>query len=201
MGRLVEGQQKESSLVCKEQNLLQPASPGILPTLTVGHPCPGRSGQPGQEGAAQADLDDYNLPVNTLVMANYNAWHRSAYYWAEPDIFNPDHFLEEGKLINDKEGFPVCISTATPASSAIQTPLRRSTRPARRPNLGRQNYSQNIGCPSYLWFLGEGFVVDYINTGSDPRAGIEVREELRREGRGRERGTQEKESIIEKLVK
>ena len=85
-------------------------------------------------------------------MANYNAWHRSAYYWAEPDIFNPDHFLEEGKLINDKEGFPVCISTATPASSAIQTPLRRSTRPARRPNLGRQNYSQNIGCPSYLWF-------------------------------------------------
>ena len=42
--------------------------------------------------------------------------------------------------------------TATPASSAIQTPLRRSTRPARRPNLGRQNYSQNIGCPSYLWF-------------------------------------------------
>ena len=111
LGRLVEGQQKESSLVCKEQNLLQPASPGILPTLTVGHPHPGRSGQPGQEGAAQADLDDYNLPVNTLVMANYNAWHRSAYYWAEPDIFNPDHFLEEGKLINNKEGFPVCIST------------------------------------------------------------------------------------------
>ena len=45
---------------------------------------------------------------------------------------------------------------------------------------------------------GEDFVVDYINTGSDPRAGSE---ELRREGRGRERGTQEKESIIEKLVK
>jgi cytochrome P450 family 2 subfamily J len=38
-------------------------------------------------------------------MANYNACHRSADYWAEPDILNPDHFLEEGKLINDKEGF------------------------------------------------------------------------------------------------
>ena len=48
---------------------------------------------------------------------------------------------------------------------------------------------------------GEDFVVDYINTGSDPRAGSEVREELRREGRGRGRGTQEQESIIEKLVK
>ena len=125
----MEGQQKESSLVGKEQNLLQPASPGILPTLTVGHPRPGRGGQPGQEVAAQAALAGYNLPANTLVMEIYNACHRSADYWAEPDNFNPDHFLEEGKLINDKEGFPVCISTATPASSAIQTPLRRSTRP------------------------------------------------------------------------
>ena len=38
-------------------------------------------------------------------MEIYNACHRSADYWAKPDIYNPDHFLEEGKLINDKEGF------------------------------------------------------------------------------------------------
>jgi len=50
-------------------------------------------------------LAGYNLPANTLVMANYNACHRSAVYWAQPDSFNPGHFLEDGKLITDKEGF------------------------------------------------------------------------------------------------
>ena len=50
-------------------------------------------------------LAGYSLPANTLVMANYNACHRSAEYWTQPDTFNPDHFLEEGKLITDKEGF------------------------------------------------------------------------------------------------
>jgi len=51
------------------------------------------------------EIAGYNLPANTLVMANYNACHRSSKYWAEPDKFNPDHFMSDEELIEDKDGF------------------------------------------------------------------------------------------------
>lgn len=51
-------------------------------------------------------LKGYNLPANTLVMANFSACHRSPKLWATPDDFNPDHFLDSnGQLLEDKEGF------------------------------------------------------------------------------------------------
>ena len=46
-----------------------------------------------------------DLPANTLVLANFSACHRNPKYFPEPDQFNPDHFLDNGKLVTDKAGF------------------------------------------------------------------------------------------------
>jgi cytochrome P450 family 2 subfamily K len=51
-------------------------------------------------------LRGFALPAGTLVMANYTSAHRSPEFWAKPDEFYPEHFLDEsGQLIEDKEGF------------------------------------------------------------------------------------------------
>jgi len=51
------------------------------------------------------ELAGYSLPSNTLVMCNYSACHRSPEFWEHPEQFHPEHFLQEGKLIEEKEGF------------------------------------------------------------------------------------------------
>merc|ERR1711973_514808 len=40
-----------------------------------------------------------------LVLANFSACHRNPKHFSDPDRFNPENFLENGKLITDKEGF------------------------------------------------------------------------------------------------
>ena len=41
----------------------------------------------------------------TLVMANLSACHRDPKFWSKPDQFYPEHFLENGALVEDKPGF------------------------------------------------------------------------------------------------
>ena len=53
----------------------------------------------------ETQISGYSLPPNTLVLANFSACHRSPKYWPEPDVFNPDNFMADGKLVRDKEGF------------------------------------------------------------------------------------------------
>ena len=53
----------------------------------------------------ETSISGYSLPPNTLVLANFSACHRSPKYWPEPDLFNPDNFLADGKLVLDKQGF------------------------------------------------------------------------------------------------
>lgn len=50
-------------------------------------------------------LRGFNLPANTLIMANISGCHRSTKHWAKPEQFYPEHFLEDGNLIEDKVGF------------------------------------------------------------------------------------------------
>ena len=38
-------------------------------------------------------------------MANLSACHRDPKYWAKPDQFYPEHFLESGALVENKPGF------------------------------------------------------------------------------------------------
>lgn len=51
-------------------------------------------------------IEGYELPQGTLVMANLRGCHKDPRFWSKPEEFNPKHFLtEEGKVIEDKEGF------------------------------------------------------------------------------------------------
>ena len=52
-----------------------------------------------------ATLQGYHLPANTLIMANFTSCHQSTEFWKHPEKFHPEHFLENGKLIENKEGF------------------------------------------------------------------------------------------------
>jgi len=53
----------------------------------------------------ETQISGYSLPTNTLVLANFSACHRNPKFWPDPDVFNPENFLDNGKLIIDKEGF------------------------------------------------------------------------------------------------
>ena len=51
-------------------------------------------------------LRGFHLPAGTLLMANYTSAHRSPEFWARPEEFYPEHFLDaSGQLVEDKEGF------------------------------------------------------------------------------------------------
>jgi len=53
----------------------------------------------------ETQISGYSLPANTLVLANLAACHRNPKFWPEPDVYNPENFLDDGKLVTDKEGF------------------------------------------------------------------------------------------------
>ena len=38
-------------------------------------------------------------------MANLSSCHRDPKYWEKPDKFYPEHFLENGALVEEKPGF------------------------------------------------------------------------------------------------
>jgi cytochrome P450 family 2 subfamily K len=51
-------------------------------------------------------LGGFNLPQDTLVMANLSACHRDTRFWKKPEEFYPEHFLGAGgEVIENKEGF------------------------------------------------------------------------------------------------
>jgi len=57
------------------------------------------------KAVVDVSLGDYILPEGTLVMANLTACHRDPKYWMRPDEFYPGHFLDNGQVIENKEGF------------------------------------------------------------------------------------------------
>jgi len=50
-------------------------------------------------------IESFELPQGTLVMANLSACHRDPRWWSHPDEFYPQHFLKDGKVVENKEGF------------------------------------------------------------------------------------------------
>ena len=50
-------------------------------------------------------IDGFNLPQDTLVLANHSACHKDPKLWVKPDQFYPEHFLHNGDLVEDKPGF------------------------------------------------------------------------------------------------
>ncbi|XP_006974088.1 cytochrome P450 2J4-like isoform X5 [Peromyscus maniculatus bairdii] len=57
-----------------------------------------------REVTADSTLAGFHLPKGTMVLTNLTALHRDPKEWATPDIFNPEHFLENG-LFKKRESF------------------------------------------------------------------------------------------------
>jgi len=50
-------------------------------------------------------LSGFELPHNTLVLSNLSACHRDPELWEKPEQFYPEHFLDNGALVENKPGF------------------------------------------------------------------------------------------------
>ncbi|XP_077005589.1 cytochrome P450 2J2-like [Tamandua tetradactyla] len=57
-----------------------------------------------REVVADTTVDGYYLPKGTMILTNLTALHRDPAEWATPDMFNPEHFLENGQF-NKRESF------------------------------------------------------------------------------------------------
>ncbi|KAM7324678.1 hypothetical protein ACRRTK_016983 [Alexandromys fortis] len=51
-----------------------------------------------REGAVATKLAGFDLPKGIMVLTNLTALHRDPKEWATPDVFNPEHFLENGEF-------------------------------------------------------------------------------------------------------
>lgn len=60
----------------------------------------------GHKVMHDVDFHGFHLPKGTGVVANLTACHRDPKYWANPDKFDPEHFLDDnGHFVQDKDGF------------------------------------------------------------------------------------------------
>ena len=54
----------------------------------------------------EAEVGGYTLPADTMVVANILEVHHDPAAWPDPDLFNPDRFLDrEGRFCPPKENF------------------------------------------------------------------------------------------------
>ncbi|XP_060221884.1 cytochrome P450 2J3-like isoform X3 [Meriones unguiculatus] len=51
-----------------------------------------------REVAVDTTLAGFHLPKGSMVLTNFTALHMDPKEWATPDVFNPEHFLENGQF-------------------------------------------------------------------------------------------------------
>ncbi|XP_051020380.1 cytochrome P450 2J3 [Acomys russatus] len=51
-----------------------------------------------REVSVHTQFSGYDLPKGTMLLTNLTALHRDPKEWATPDVFNPEHFLENGQF-------------------------------------------------------------------------------------------------------
>ncbi|XP_052032754.1 cytochrome P450 2J4-like isoform X2 [Apodemus sylvaticus] len=62
-----------------------------------------------REVTADSTLAGFHLPKGTIVLANFTALHRDPKEWATPDVFNPEHFLENGQFKKRESFLPFSV--------------------------------------------------------------------------------------------
>ncbi|CAH6790546.1 cytochrome P450 2J3 [Phodopus roborovskii] len=62
-----------------------------------------------REVTTDSTLAGFHLPKGTMVLTNLTALHRDPKEWATPDIFNPEHFLDNGQFKKRESFLPFSI--------------------------------------------------------------------------------------------
>ncbi|XP_026964157.1 cytochrome P450 2J2 isoform X2 [Lagenorhynchus albirostris] len=62
-----------------------------------------------REVTVDTTLGGYHLPKGTMVLTNLTALHRDPAEWATPDVFNPEHFLENGQFKKREAFLPFSV--------------------------------------------------------------------------------------------
>ncbi|XP_024611997.1 cytochrome P450 2J2 isoform X1 [Neophocaena asiaeorientalis asiaeorientalis] len=62
-----------------------------------------------REVTVDTTLGGYHLPKGTMVLTNLTALHRDPTEWATPDVFNPEHFLENGQFKKREAFLPFSV--------------------------------------------------------------------------------------------
>ncbi|XP_007106203.1 cytochrome P450 2J2 isoform X1 [Physeter macrocephalus] len=62
-----------------------------------------------REVTVDTTLGGYHLPKGTMVLTNLTALHRDPAEWATPDMFNPEHFLENGQFKKREAFLPFSV--------------------------------------------------------------------------------------------
>ena len=62
-----------------------------------------------REVEADITLAGFHMPKGTMVLTNLTALHRDPKEWATPDVFNPEHFLENGQFKKRESFLPFSV--------------------------------------------------------------------------------------------
>ncbi|NP_001411962.1 cytochrome P450, family 2, subfamily j, polypeptide 7 [Mus musculus] len=77
-----------------------------------------------REVTADSTLAGFHLPKGKMILTNLTALHRDPKEWATPDIFNPEHFLENGQFKKRESFLPFSMGKrACPGEQLARTEL------------------------------------------------------------------------------
>ncbi|XP_031232866.1 cytochrome P450 2J6-like [Mastomys coucha] len=62
-----------------------------------------------REVTVDSTLAGFHLPKGKMILTNLTALHRDPKEWATPDVFNPDHFLENGQFKKRESFLPFSV--------------------------------------------------------------------------------------------
>ncbi|XP_031232867.1 cytochrome P450 2J2-like [Mastomys coucha] len=62
-----------------------------------------------REVTADSTLAGFHLPKGKMILTNLTALHRDSKEWVTPDVFNPDHFLENGEFKKRESFLPFSV--------------------------------------------------------------------------------------------
>ena len=57
------------------------------------------------------EFDGFTVPAETMVLTHLQSVHMDPKYWKDPETFNPDRFLQDGKLVKKEAYYPYGIGT------------------------------------------------------------------------------------------
>jgi cytochrome P450 family 2 subfamily J len=76
-------------------------------------------GVPHSNKTNEIRVNGYRIPKNSFIVANLNAIHHDKRNWKNPNNFEPENFLEDGKVANQEKLIPFGIGRRSCAGEAL----------------------------------------------------------------------------------